>query len=207
MILKAKHNFIIYPFFQRYAKRLIKKNFNKSKIIGDFKNENLPVLVLSNHVSWWDGFWIMYLNLKKINKKFHFMMLEDQLKKYSFFNLTGGFSVNKNSKTIIESLNYTVDLLKDKNNMVLIFPQGEITSVYEQNIKFEKGIDWIFKKTKNEFSILFVANLIDYFSDKKNNIFMYIEMHNSTDFININLQNSYNEFYKKSVELQKQKAE
>ncbi|MBN2664540.1 MAG: lysophospholipid acyltransferase family protein [Bacteroidales bacterium] len=206
MILTAKHNFIIYSFFQKFAKRLIKKHFKTSQIIGNYDRANKPVLVLSNHISWWDGFWIMYLNLNKIHKKYHFMMLEDQLKKYWFFNYTGGFSVNKSSKSIIESLKYSADLLKDSNNMVLIFPQGKINSVYEQKINFQKGIEWILKKTENEIEIIFVANLIDNFSDKKPNIYMHIEVHSSTEFKNYNIEQAYNIFYKKSVDEQKKFA-
>ena len=69
MILKAKHNFFIYPFFQKYALWKIKRCFEKVHVIGEFHDRKLPVLILSNHVSWWDGFWIMYLNLKLLHRK------------------------------------------------------------------------------------------------------------------------------------------
>jgi len=203
MILKAKHNFFIYNFFRNYAVRKTNKFFENVYITGTYKNKDKPLLVIANHISWWDGFWVMYINRKIFKRKFHFMMLEEQLKKYWFFNYSGGFSVNKKSKTIIETLNYTLELLKDKNNMVLIFPQGEIKSIYENNIKFEKGIDWIIKKSEN-IQIIQVANFVDYFSKQKPSLYIYLEEFEQNK--KTSLEKSYNQFYSKSVEKQKTKA-
>ena len=75
---------------------------NRLNLLVDFNDRNLPVLLISNHISWWDGFWAMYINLKVLKRKFHFMMLEEQLRKYWFFNYTGGFSVNKKSKVFLK---------------------------------------------------------------------------------------------------------
>jgi len=202
MILKAKHNFLIYPFFQFYAVKIIKRNFANIQIIGNFNEKNLPILLISNHVSWWDGFLAMYLNLKKLKRKFHFMMLEEQLQKFWFFNFTGGFSVNKNSKSIIETLNYTSQLLENNENMVLIFPQGKIQSINNQEIKFEKGIDRILKKTNKKVQLIFMVNLVDYFSNKKPSINMYIKEFEFENFDFNEMQNSYNNFFKQSIDKQ-----
>ena len=93
-ILRAKHNFFIYPFFQYYTKMMIKKKFESISIEGEFKDSGKPLMLIGNHISWWDGFWAMYINLKLFKRKFHFMMQEDQLLRYKFFNYTGGFSIN-----------------------------------------------------------------------------------------------------------------
>ncbi len=202
MIIKAKHNFFIYNFFRNYAVRKTNRCFEAVNIIGEYEKKEKPLLIVANHISWWDGFWIMYLNRTFFKKKFHFMMLEEQLKKYRFFNYSGGFSVNKKSKTIIETLQYTTDLLKDKKNMVLIFPQGEIKSIYETNIKFEKGLDWIIKKTDN-IQIIQVANFVDYFSKPKPSLYIYFEEFNPEK--NTKLEQSYNQFYSNCIEKQKLK--
>lgn len=203
MILKAKHNFFIYPFFQWYAVWLIKRKFSKANIIGSFNDKNLPVLLIANHISWWDGFWAMYLNLKIIKRKFHFMMLEEQLRKFWFFNYTGGFSVNKKAKSVIESLNYTGELLSDSKNMVLIFPQGEIQSMHLQTFQFEKGINHILRDKEERIQILFMANLVDYFSTPKPIINIYIREYQDLHLSIESIEKGYNEFYKQSVEYQK----
>lgn len=203
MILKAKHNFFIYPFFQWYAVWLIKRKFSKANIIGSFNDSNLPVLLIANHISWWDGFWAMYLNLKTLKRKFHFMMLEEQLRKFWFFNYTGGFSVNKKAKSVIETLNYTGELLSDEKNMVLVFPQGEIQSMHLQTFQFEKGISHILRGNEERIQILFMANLVDYFSTPKPIINIYIQEYQDLQFNHESFEKSYNEFYKQSVEHQK----
>jgi len=137
-MIKAKHHIFIYPFFKWFTVRKLKSTFNKIEIIGTCKDENLPVLVIANHISWWDGFWVMYLNMQKFHRKFYFMMLEEQLRKHWYFNFTGGYSVRKSSRSIIDTLNYTAELLEHSSNMVLLFPQGRITSMHNQEIKFER---------------------------------------------------------------------
>jgi len=199
MILKAKHNFFIYPFFQWYAVWLIKQKFSKANIIGCFNDKNLPVLVIANHISWWDGFWAMYLNVKVLKRKFHFMMLEEQLRKFWFFNYTGGFSVNKKAKSVIETLKYTGELLSDFKNMVLIFPQGEIQSMHLQTFQFEKGINHILRDKEDKIQILFMANLVDYFSKPKPIINIYIQEYQSLQINLESVQNGYNEFYKRCI--------
>lgn len=203
MILKAKHNFIVYPFFKWYAKHSIKSHFETIKFVGDLTENNLPLLLISNHTSWWDGFWVLYINQKILRRKFHFIMLESQLRKFWLLNYTGGFSINKKSKSIIETLNYTTELLKDPKNMVLIFPQGEIQSMHNQNIHFEKGLERILKNKKNDVQIVFLVNLVDYFSNRKPGIYFYMQEYKDVAFDAQSIQNSYNLFYNESVEKQK----
>lgn len=203
MILKAKHNFFIYPFFKWYAGFIIKRHYGTVRISGNIKEKNLPVLLISNHISWWDGFWAMYINLNVLHRKFHFMMLEEQLRKYWFFNYTGGFSVNKKSKNIVETLNYTSELLSDNKNMVLIFPQGEIQSMHNQQIQFEIGLERILKNKENAVRVIFLINLVDYFSTRKPGIYFHIQEYVDGAFDLKSIQESYNLFYIQVVEKQK----
>lgn len=202
MILKAKHHFFIYPFFQKYTLWKMKKNFHEVKLIGNIDLKELPLLVISNHSTWWDGFWLMHLNLKVLKRKFHFMMLESQLRKFWFFNYSGGFSIHKKSKTIFETFDYTAKLLSEKQNLVIVFPQGEITSIHNQNIKFEKGIEKIINRMKNKISIVMVVNLVDYFSNPKPTLYQYIKEFDFENFQIEDLEAQYNVFYKESIDNQ-----
>ncbi len=155
-------------------------------------------MLICNHMSWWDGIWALHLNQSVFHRKFHFMMQEEQLRKNWFFNYTGGYSVAKKSKSIIETLNYTAELLSDNKNMVLIFPQGEIESMHNTNFVFEKGIEKILKRTKNEVQVVFLANLIDFHSNVKPGLYAY--MHHYTGCFEIEeIQNHYNLFYQNCI--------
>jgi len=174
-------------------------------IIGNFSDNGNSVLVIANHISWWDGFWIQYLNLKILSRKLHFMMLEEQLKKHWYFNYTGGFSIKKKSRSILESINYSIQLLKQPENMLLMFPQGQIHSLYANKITFEKGIERIVNNLTHDTQILFVANLIDYLSDKNPNLFIYFKTFLAKDFYQSTITSEYNKFYEQVLNNQKTK--
>ncbi len=192
--------------FQWLSKFLINRNFNSVNVSGEFTDNGKSILVIANHVSWWDGFWINYLNQKLLNRKFHFMMLEDQLKKHWYFHYTGGYSVKKKSRSILNSISYSIELLQQPENLVLMFPQGEIHSIYNDAVAFENGVERIIKKTASETQVVFVANLIDYFSDSKPNLFIYFKSFLAQDFQKNTVENEYNTFFKQSLNFQKIKT-
>ena len=79
MIIKAKHHFVIHPIFKLFSQVMINRYFTREEVIGDVEvGEDRSILLLSNHSSWWDGFWQLFLNMKVFKKKFHFMMLKGQ---------------------------------------------------------------------------------------------------------------------------------
>ena len=202
MILKAKHNRLFLYFSNSYTVWKMKKHFDSIKIIGEFNEKNRPVLLISNHISWWDGLWAIYLNRKVFERKFHFMMLEEQLRKFWFFNYIGGYSINPKSKSMLESLRYTNELLGDKNNIVLVFPQGEIQSMHNHKFHFEKGIHSILKNVENQIQTVFIANFVDYFSKPKPTLNIYIKEFSYKNLGNEEIQNYYNLFYNECIEKQ-----
>lgn len=203
MIIKTKHNTIIYTFFKGFSRWTIKRHFKPVTITGEIEDRNLPVLLIANHVSWWDGFWAMYLNLQVFQRKFHFMMLEKQLRKYWYFRYSGGFSVNKKSKGALESIQHAVELLQNSQNLVLVFPQGKIHSVYERSFVFEKGLERILQGCTNPVQLVFAANLIDYFSNAKPGLYLYVYEYSNPSKKLEDVQKEYNAFYQQCLDKQK----
>jgi len=131
------------------------------------------------------------------------MMLEEQLKKRMFLNKCGGFSVSKNPKELLESINHAVSLLEDRNNMVLIFPQGKIETKYRYPFNFERGIEAILKRTSGKVDIVFIANMIDYFSAPSPSLYIYYSQPDlgnqpSKEII----EKTYNSFFSDCIEKQ-----
>jgi 1-acyl-sn-glycerol-3-phosphate acyltransferase len=85
------------------------------------------VLLIGNHYSWWDGFAANYLNIKHFNKKFHVMMLEEELRQRRFLSKAGAYSIQPFSRHVLESLPLHKELLKDINNS-FGFPTGADSS-------------------------------------------------------------------------------
>jgi len=203
MILKAQHHTIVYPFFRWFSCWYTQRHFHQVIIKGDYDNQGKGVLLVANHISWWDGFWALYLSMKVFRKKYHFMMLEKELRKRWLFSFSGGFSIAQGAKSVIDSLNYSAELLKDKNNLVLMFPQGKLHSMHDDNFRFQKGVERILSKTQNT-KVVFLASIIDYFEHPKPDVNFYIKEYNSEHQSFTDIESAYRKFYKNSVEHQKQ---
>jgi hypothetical protein len=94
-------------------------------------------------------------------------MLEEQLKRYWFFKKLGCYSIDLNdNRTMIVTLKYTMDLLLKPNNLVTIYPQGEIQAYDEKHIVLKGGLDFIAKKSALDFQILPIAFKIHYSNEK-----------------------------------------
>lgn len=198
-MVRARHHFFLYPFFRVYSRFSLHRNFHEIKVIGECKDHNLPVLAISNHFSWWDGIFASYLNLKIFKRRFYFMVHETLINKYWFFKYIGAFSVNKNSISLIDTFTYTKELLTDQNNMVLVFPQGEIRSLLSSEIKFEKGIEKLISIVENEVQIVFIVNLVDYFSNPKPTLYTYLKEIKLKGSGTSEIQNTFNGFYRECV--------
>lgn len=207
-MIKAKHHWFIYPFFIFYSFWKIKRHFKDVHINTLLPTDTMdkPILLIGNHISWWDGFIVQYINQKLWKKKFHFMMLEEQLKKHQFLNLTGGFSINKKSKEIIASLTYAQELLHTKNNLVLMFPQGKITSMHQQTMVFEKGIERILQHASDIIEVVFMVNIIDYFSDEKPTLYIYLTNYQTDKPNHKDIEKAFQDFYNSCLGTQQKRA-
>ncbi|SHI44667.1 Acyltransferase [Tangfeifania diversioriginum] len=194
-MIKAKHHWFLSPFLVWYGWMRIKMHFNKIRINGNLKNKKRPLLIIANHFSWWDGFFIASLNKKQFGKKFHILMEEKQLVENKILNQGGVFSLRKNSKDVVRSLQYSVELLKDPGNMVALFPQGQFESKYQHPLHFEKGLDWILKKLPNKVEMVFIVNLTEYFDSVKPNLYIYYKTYDYERKTLAGIEKDYNDFY------------
>ncbi len=109
-MIEARHNKFFRLLFNLYINSLLKKNFNHFFVIGK-KPENLndkSLLVLPNHFSWWDGFFVDLIYRKFFNThKIYMMVLEETVRRYWLFNKIGAFSIKQKSpKDIVSSFSY-----------------------------------------------------------------------------------------------------
>ena len=175
-------------------------------IEGSFSDQGKPVLLIGNHIGWWDGFWAMYLKLEVVKRRFHFMMQEDQLLRFRFFNYTGAFSVNRKSREVVESVQYAASLLHDPENMVLIYPQGRLQSLYASQFLFEKGIERILQCREGEVQLLMSVNMIDYLAHRKPTLYIYLRDYEGP-FRREALEEAYNRFYADCLTIQTTRTE
>ena len=168
-MIKADHKKWAKFVFDIYLKLLLKKSFYDFRIINQLPAiDHLQSLVITpNHFSWWDGFFVYWLNKKVISKNLFIMMLEEQLKRYLFFQKLGCYSIDlTDSKKMFTSLKYTMELLQDTNNAITSYPQGEIQFYDKRPIQLRDGIEFLSKKSKSVFQIIPVAFNIHYTNER-----------------------------------------
>lgn len=192
-MIYARHTRFHTAFFRFYSRYLMRNNFRSVIFVDDPGPTHEPLLIIGNHFSWYDGFFMNYYNNEVLKKKFHVMMLEEQLQGRMFLNKSGAFSINPGTKDIVESLHYSARILAEPGNMLLMYPTGEIQSSYISSFRFMKGLDKIL--SGNNAEIRFYCCMIDYFSERKPSAWIYFHVADRQYRSTPQLEKEYNAFY------------
>lgn len=132
-------------------------------------------MLMSNHFSFWDGFWACYLMLNGIHegeniKGFYVMILEKQLQKNMFLRFFGCFSIAPGKVSISESLDYAAQVLNTPGNLLVMYPQGNLESQYVRRIVVKEGIAEIVTRITGNCQLIWSSNFIEYFESFKPSI-------------------------------------
>lgn len=203
-MIRTNYKASVHAFFYAYTKWKIRHNFSKIHFPDNYSiPKDKSILMISNHFSWWDGFWLFVLNEKLLKKRFHFMMLENELKKRWLFRFSGGFSVAPGTKSNIESVQYSRELLSNKNNLVLIFPQGKFHSMYQDEFHFMRGVEKILQNKKNPTQLVFAVSLIEYFENQKPELYLYLKNFEVENYTTAFIERAYEQFYRENLFIHK----
>lgn len=207
-MIKAKPDKTFKFFFNIYMDYIFRSDFHDMEIEKTGKTDKeKAALILGNHFSWWDGFFLYQVNRKFFKKQFYLMMLEEQLAQRPLFRYAGAFSIKKNSKGIFESMSYVKDLLKDKENLVVIFPEGKFSSLYSDRVSFEKGIERMIKGMETLIDIYFSTVFPEYLDQRKPSLNIYLKKLETSSFDVKSLEQAFNDFYISSKIEQAKKVE
>ena len=203
-MIPQRSNRLVKKLFAPYLACRLRKAF---KVLKHDDVEVFPghsVLLLCNHFSWWDGFFSGHLTQTYLKRDFFIMMQEDHLQKRMFFNRVGGFSINRKSKEVVESLQYAAKLLDNPNNLVAIFPQGALESNHIDEINIERGIDYIVKKIKGDCQVIYYSAFIEYFESLKPSVyFRFLNCGTNHDFDFEKVKVMINDHHKKALKEQR----
>ena len=204
-MIKARHHWFYEWFFDNFIRMKMSVHFREVRLWNNFHDQGLPVLLLANHSSWWDGFFARRLSKSVFKRRFHVMVLERELARRRFLSRLGAFSIKKGSQSVIHTLDYTATLLKDPGNLVLIFPQGHLQSTHLRPLQFESGWYSLMKKTDTPFQIVFMVNLFDFGSKPRPQVDQYLENYQGGDLSDAaGVEAAYNEFLERCITLQTQ---
>lgn len=176
--------------------------FHSHHITGDMADPGGSILLIGNHISWWDGFWARRVNQQTYQRNLYVMMLEDQLKSRRFLSKVGAFSIRKNHRDALQSLNYATQLLAHKENLVVLYPQGEFQSLHQHPVHFAKGWFRVLQQSPPHTKLVFMANLIDYFEHPKPLLTTWLHVARETFSDAASVESAYNHFLKNCIDNQ-----
>lgn len=197
-MIKARPNSFLLRFYSSYFWVLQNLFFRKISIYCESVfPKGRSVLLLQNHFSYYDAYWSVVLSRRLFRRKFYAMMLEEQLARRRFLTRCGAFSVRRNSRDLLESISYADGLLKDPNNMVVIYPSGEIITHHRQNFPFQRGFARLLRDDNNCLVALAVV-LVDHFSSARPEVRMYVENYVGEKTAEA-IENAYHSFYQSCI--------
>ncbi len=155
---------------------LFRHRFNKLIITKATIYKSHSYLLMSNHFSFWDGFWACYLMINGIHERgnikgFYVMILEKQLQKNMFLRYLGCFSIAPGKVSISESLDYAAQVLNTPGNVLLMYPQGNLESQYVRKIIVKEGIDEIINRVTGNCQLIWSSNFLEYFESFKPSVY------------------------------------
>ncbi len=174
-MIAARHTAWAESIFQPYLKRLFKRHFHALQVLGEIPQieAQFPLLLLPNHSTWWDGFFIYLLNKKVFHRRTFLMMLETQLRRYPFFKYLGAFSVAPFSPASVRAaLRYTAEILKQQPPPLLcIFPQGELFPWQQRPLVYKRGVEVILQAYGEKANLLPLAMRAEFLGKHRPEVF------------------------------------
>ena len=130
--------------FARDADMRVRRQFSALRVRGLDRArralEQGPVLVVSNHTSYWDALLVLQLGVRILGARTFAMMDATNLRRLPFFALVGAFGVDRSSAVDgARAVRYAAKLLAAPRTLVWIFAQGRETPVTARPLGFHGG--------------------------------------------------------------------
>lgn len=106
---------------------------------------DLPILLVANHVSWWDGFLLREVQRRlRPDAPLHVIMLEEELRRVPVFRWMGAVPLSASPMGARMLLRRLRHHLEERPNAVIgYFPQGRIWPSHRRPLGFERGGGWL----------------------------------------------------------------
>jgi hypothetical protein len=128
--------------FDGYFRRLFRKHFHSTRLATQDDpaawDPAIPTLLVANHSTWWDGFFVWMLS-RAMGRQAHILMEAKNLAKYGAFRWIGVKPMRRDSLMgAYEDLMAARSCLRPET-ILWIFPQGARRPVLERPTQLERG--------------------------------------------------------------------
>ena len=131
--------------FTWYSRRYLRRHFHTLRISRAGRAPvivQMPLVIFSNHASWWDALVGVVLKSELFSERIAFAPIDArQLERYKFFRKLGFFSVEQKSpRGAVQFLRTAENILRTPNSLLVVTPQGRFADVRERPVRFEAGL-------------------------------------------------------------------
>jgi len=143
-LIPARKHRLFNAWFASHARGRIRATFGRTRVFGLARAREIvreaPVLVVSNHTSWWDPLVILHASQHLFDADGHALMDAKNLRKLPFFALVGAFGVDLDKPADgAAAIKYAARLLDRPGRLVWVFPQGRERPITERPLGFRPG--------------------------------------------------------------------
>ncbi len=166
----ARHRPWAEALFSVYLTRLLRRHFHALRLLGEAPSAppRLPLLLVPNHGSWWDGLFLFELNRRLLGRRLHLMVLEEHVTRFGFFRRLGAFSIRPGFRDeVAASLAYAASVLADPANVLTLFPQGRIHQASDRPLDFQRGVERILREHGAPVAILPLAMRCEFYENQR----------------------------------------
>lgn len=128
--------------FDGYFRRLFRKHFHSTRLLVSEDPSSwdpaIPTLLVANHSTWWDGFFVWML-ARAMGRQPHILMEAKNLAKYGAFRWIGVKPVRRESAAAAYADLLAFGACLRPETIVWLFPQGARRPVSERPARLERG--------------------------------------------------------------------
>jgi 1-acyl-sn-glycerol-3-phosphate acyltransferase len=130
--------------FTWYSRRYLRRHFHSLRVSrsGPIPAPGLPLVLYSNHASWWDPLVCLVLKAEFFPERHAFAPIDSAaLQRYKFFGKLGFFGVEqKTSRGAVRFLRTAEAILHESNHLLALTPQSRFADVRERPVRFQAGL-------------------------------------------------------------------
>lgn len=157
-MIAHKKNRLFNAWFASHARSRIRRTFGRVYVRGleqaRERAKEGPLLVVSNHTSWWDPLLILHASTHLLATDGYAMMDAKNLRRLPFFALVGAFGVDLDQPSDgAAAVRYAAKLLDRPGRLVWIFPQGAERPAGQRPLGFRDGAAGVARVAKRAVTI------------------------------------------------------
>ncbi len=156
---------LLLRWFTWYCRRYIRRHFHSLRISRNGMPPDTtgsPVVIYSNHASWWDPLVGLVIKGECYPERNLFAPIDaSMLQRYRMFAKLGFFGVEQGTrKGAVQFMKTSQTILRDPNHLLAITPQSRFADVRERPLRFQSGLGHLAARTERAVFLPMASELV-----------------------------------------------